>query len=64
LEFAFESYNIDGKTELPFCNLERHTVDWRFCDSIKKSGLLLFPSLLRYKSALSLKEIEGKTGKH
>jgi len=62
LEFAFESYNIDGKTELPFSNLERHTVDWGFCDSIKKSGLLLFPSLLRYKSALSLKEIEGKTG--
>jgi len=62
LEFAFEGYNIDKKTELPFSDLERHTVDWGFCDTVKKSGLLLFPSLLRYKSALSLKEIEEKIG--
>jgi len=62
LEFAFESYNIDSNTELPFSNLEKHTVDWGFCDTIKKSGLLLFPSILRYKSAISLKKIEERIG--
>ena len=59
---AFESYHIDPGTQLCFSERDRHTVDWGFCDTITKSGLLLFPSLLRYQAALMLKELLEKAG--
>lgn len=54
---AFESYNIDEQTQLCVSSFPKHTVDWGFCDTIIKSGCLLFPSLLRYRAALRLKEL-------
>lgn len=57
LERAFVSYNIDGKTQLCKSNIPDYTVDWGFCDTVIKSGYLLFPSLLRYRAALRLKEM-------
>lgn len=61
-KIAFESYNIDKKTELCFSEEEKYTVDWGFCDTIKKTGLLLFPSLLRYKSSLIMENFSKKIG--
>ncbi len=59
---SFESYHIDPETQLCFSEQDSHTVDWGFCDTITKGGLLLFPSLLRYQAALMLKELLEKTG--
>jgi hypothetical protein len=54
LELAFRSFNIDNESLLCMGNMPEYTVDWGFCDMIKKSGYLLFPSLLRYRAALRL----------
>jgi glycogen debranching enzyme len=54
LEKAFECYNIDSETGLCVSELEKHTVDWGFVDTIKKSGKLLFSSILRYNAAKAL----------
>lgn len=54
---AFESFNIDADSGLPYSRMPQHTVDWGFCDSIKKSGLLLFPTLLRYRAAIDMADI-------
>jgi len=37
--------------------MPEYTVDWGFCDAIAKSGLLLFPSLLRRQAAIYLAEL-------
>jgi len=63
LEIAFKSYNIDEKTQLCFSDEEKYTVDWGFCDSIKKTGLLLFPSISRYNSALIMEKFSRKVKK-
>ena len=34
-------------------------MDWGFCDTIRKTGHLLFPSLLRYRAANQLAEMTG-----
>ncbi|MCD6396356.1 MAG: hypothetical protein J7L71_02335, partial [Spirochaetaceae bacterium] len=54
LKKSFESYNIDEKTQLCLSDKKRFTVDWGFCDAVCKSGYLLFPSIMRYKSAVIL----------
>lgn len=64
LERAFEAYNIDEKTQLCMGDFPKHTVDWGFCDTIIKSGYLLFPSLLRYRAALRLKELNAALKEH
>lgn len=64
LENAFISYNIDSDTGLCMSSFPRYTVDWGFCDSIIKSGALLFPSLLRYRAAIHLQEIYSAIGFH
>ncbi len=56
-EKAFESYNIDEETGLCKSKMPYFTVDWGFCDSIVKSGLLLYPSLLRYRASIQLSEM-------
>lgn len=48
---AFDGYNIDEDTNLCCSNEPYYTVDWGFCDSVKKTGLLLMPSILRYNAA-------------
>lgn len=57
LEKAFAVPQTDPDSQLCESDPDRHTVDWGFCDQIKKSGLLLFPSLLRYQAALNLSEL-------
>lgn len=54
---AWEGYHIDEKTDLCYSHLPFYTVDWGFTDSIVKSGLLMFPSLLRYQSAVEMSEL-------
>ncbi|HRR95420.1 MAG TPA: hypothetical protein P5150_01625, partial [Candidatus Ratteibacteria bacterium] len=63
LKRSFKCYNIDEKTQLCFSDEEKYTVDWGFCDTIKKTGLLLFPSILRYNSAILIKEFSEKLRK-
>jgi len=63
IEKAWIGYNIDEETELCYSRLPFYTVDWGFTDTIMKSGLLLFSSLLRYKTAVELFEIFSKQGK-
>jgi len=57
LDKTFESYNIDRDTNLCYSKgIEgEHTIDWGFCDIIVKGGLLLFPSILRYRAACRMK---------
>lgn len=54
---AWEGYCIDPKTGLCTGDDRRYVVDWGFCDSIHKSGLMLMPSLLRRQAALALQEM-------
>lgn len=57
LRHAWEGYNIDPATQLCFSQQPHFTVDWGFCDMIRKTGLLLFPSLLRFHAAELLAEL-------
>lgn len=54
---AFDSGSIDEKSGLCVSDERAYTVDWGFCDQVKKSGLLLFPSLLRFQAASNLAEM-------
>ena len=56
LKRAWEAYCVD-EDGLCACRGERWAVDWGFCDSIRKSGRLLMPSLLRRQAALALFEL-------
>ena len=51
---AFNSVEVDKATGLVKCDPVRTRVDWGFCDSIRKTGLCLMPSLLRYRAALQM----------
>ena len=53
LEKSFEGYNIH-ENELCESKEDAYTVDWGFTDSIKKTGLLLMSSLLRYRASTVL----------
>lgn len=57
LEYAFRGYNLDEENLLCVSDDERHTVDWGFVDTVRKSGKLLMASLLRYNAALSMERI-------
>ena len=57
LESAFGSTVIDPDRQLCRSIMPEHTVDWGFCDAIAKSGLLLYPSLLRHQAAICLADL-------
>ena len=59
---AFEGYGVDPESGLLFGDSERYTVDWGFCDTVKKSGYLLMPSLLRCRAAEVMAELCGLLG--
>lgn len=56
---AFHSVAADPDTGLVRCEAEpgRTRVDWGFCDSVRKTGLALFPTLLRHRAACELAEL-------
>lgn len=53
LEQSFVGYNIH-ESELCESKEDAFTVDWGFTDSVKKTGLLLMSSLLRYRASTLL----------
>lgn len=55
-ERAFDSVEADDKTGLVVCHAEagKTRVDWGFCDTVRKTGLCLMPSLLRLQAARDL----------
>ncbi|MBX3111367.1 MAG: hypothetical protein KF857_05095 [Fimbriimonadaceae bacterium] len=59
-EAAFDSVKVDRPTGLVVCDPVLTRVDWGFCDSVRKTGLCLFPSLLRWQAAREL----ARTGSH
>lgn len=68
---AFESVAADAKTGLVTCEATegRTRVDWGFCDSIRKTGLCLMPSLLRWRASRELAALfaadgQGTPAKH
>lgn len=61
MEYALKGYNIDAETELCRSDEDAFTVDWGFVDTIKKTGLLLMASLLRYRAALVLAKYTGES---
>lgn len=64
LERAFAAPLADEETQLSVTREGRHCVDWGFCDTIWKSGFLLFPSLLRYRAALALVTLAQAGGRN
>ena len=63
IEKAFACYNIDDSTVLCISDAKKHTVDWGFVDSVKKSGKLLMASILRYNAGVLLFEVLDGIGK-
>jgi hypothetical protein len=61
---AFDSVAVDAATGLVVCESAegRTRVDWGFCDSIRKTGLCLMPSLLRWRSARALAALLESSG--
>jgi hypothetical protein len=53
---AFDSVAANSDNGLVICEATegRTRVDWGFCDSIRKTGLCLMPSLLRWRAAQQL----------
>ena len=62
LEYAFAGYNLDEESGLCCSDAEKHTVDWGFVDTIKKSGKLLMASLLRYNAACAMERMFEQRG--
>lgn len=62
---AFDSVAADATSGLVACdaNPERTRVDWGFCDSIRKTGQCLMPSLLRWQAARRLADLERRRGR-
>lgn len=54
MEKAYNAGETDEKTGLCRTDAVFFAVDWGFCDSIRKGGLLLMPSLLRRQAALAM----------
>lgn len=54
-----EAFPVEPKTQLCIAseNTDQHIVDWGYNDTVTKTGRLLFPSLLRFESALKLAHI-------
>lgn len=61
---AFESVAADASTGLVVCEAGegRTRVDWGFCDTIRKTGLCLMPSLLRWRAATDLSTMLEASG--
>jgi len=62
LEKAFFSVPSDSKTELVVCTEENRGVNFGFMDAIRQTGLLLFASLLRARSAQALRDMAALIG--
>ncbi len=60
-EKAFDSVASDPATGLVQCDKTEWRVDWGFCDSVRKSGLCLMPSLLRWQAAVRLAELSEES---
>lgn len=63
---AFDSVTADASTGLVICESAegRTRVDWGFCDTIRKAGLCLMPSLLRWRAAGQLATLLKASGNH
>lgn len=61
---AFESVAADPATGLVTCDGEagKTRVDWGFCDTVRKTGSCLMPSLLRRQAALDLRDLYKAMG--
>jgi hypothetical protein len=61
---AFESVAVDSATGVVVCDGAEggSRVDWGFCDSVRKTGLVLFPTLLRYRAASDLASMHDALG--
>ncbi|MCR5262965.1 MAG: hypothetical protein K6D94_03755, partial [Clostridiales bacterium] len=57
LKKAFEAYCVDPETQLCFTEYGRRAVDWGFCDTMRKSGYLLMPSVLRANAAAAMADM-------
>ncbi len=60
-EKAFDSVAVDVNTGLVLCDQKQTRVDWGFCDSVRKTGMALMPSLLRWQAARQLSEMTKTT---
>jgi hypothetical protein len=56
---AFDSVETDASSGMVKCSAEpnRTRVDWGFCDSVRKNGLCLMPSLLRWRAAREMADL-------
>ncbi|HEY3285132.1 MAG TPA: hypothetical protein VGN26_22905 [Armatimonadota bacterium] len=63
-EHAFDSVAADPQTGLVTCEAGRGRtrVDWGFCDTVRKTGLCLMPSLLRWRAARDLVALHRAAG--
>lgn len=63
-EKAFDSVDADA-TGLVVCSSEagKTRVDWGFCDTVRKTGACLMPSLLRWRAARDLEALFRASGK-
>ena len=61
---AFESVAVDPATGIVVCDATpgRTRVDWGFCDSVRKTGLALMPTILRFRAAGELAEMHDALG--
>jgi hypothetical protein len=61
---AFESVAVDPATGIVIGGDApgQTRVDWGFCDSVRKTGLLLFPTILRFRAANDLAALHEATG--
>jgi hypothetical protein len=61
---AFGSVAVNAENGLVQCaaSEDQTRVDWGFCDSIRKKGLCLMPSLLRWQAASELTELFNASG--
>ena len=61
---AFASIAVDESNGLVACSAEagQFRVDWGFNDTVRKTGMCLVPSLLRWRAALDLSELYTAAG--
>ena len=61
---AFESVRVDPATGIVVCEETpgRIRVDWGFCDSVRKTGLALVPTILRFRAAGDLADMHLAVG--
>ncbi|MFA6959449.1 MAG: hypothetical protein WC205_01705 [Opitutaceae bacterium] len=62
LKNAFQVPQVDSETSLIFTDHDRRAVGFIFCDSIYMTGHLLFASLLRWRAARHLADLEDALG--